>query len=356
MININGKILDQLDADEYFLFSILLNYGNKSHPCNDVLKKKTSWGVNRLQKAKNGLIDKDLIECNPRFKTVDGKSYRDSNEYVIKTKLASKYNGKKLQHIQSEPLQIEVVEIEVVQNEVLQFEVVQSEVLQNEVGKYVLKLSIIETIKLLKEKESKETPSQIELLKSELEKKEAEILELKIEKEKQRKKVALKKESSESYEGLSNFGIMDKRKENRNWTQLDTNFNGGFKMPKEWSDNLKNEVLGHWLYMDEKKGDRWGTSRTLSAQKDLITEWQKEFTELEIINALLDCQQRGNVTPNPLWTKNRKLKEDEQKQESQPIDHSLSFAERAMREKYGTDLFPNKQQNGNGTVDTQWYE
>ncbi len=142
MLNIDGKILDLLDAEEYYLLSILLNYGKKSHPDNDVLMHRTGWGKRKVQKVKKSLIQKNIIQANTRFKKVEGKYYRASNEYIIVSDLVSKFYGAK-----SEQFNFERVQIEVLQNEV-----VQVEVHQNSTSNKVLKLSIIETIKLLKER------------------------------------------------------------------------------------------------------------------------------------------------------------------------------------------------------------
>ena len=301
MLNIDGKILDKLEADEYYLFSILLNYGTKSHPCNDVLKKKTGWGANRVQKAKTGLISKNLVVSSPRFKMVDGKSYRDSNEYTISTKLASKFNGKKAQPPQSELLQFEVVEIEVHENEVLQFEVVQSEVLQNEVGNKVLKLLIIETSKLLKEKvsiEEEPTHEEPEYNPSE-----------------QIKKSLLEAERKEK---------VYKPIDHSNWTQLDVNLSS-YKLPSEWSEKLTKEVVEYWRYMEVKKGVNWGTVRTISMQVDSLKNFLLKFSESEIIDSLHECQERGNVSYNPEWTTNRKAKEKSNNSNNESDDGTPSY-------------------------------
>ena len=93
MLNINGKLLEELDESEYYLFSILLNYGTKSRPDNGVLMHRTKWGLQKLQKVKKSLVSKGLLSINARFDRKDNKRGRASNEYKLKTKLASKYNG-----------------------------------------------------------------------------------------------------------------------------------------------------------------------------------------------------------------------------------------------------------------------
>jgi len=148
MLNINGKILDKLDANEYYLFSILLNYGKKSHPDNGVLMHRTGWGLQKLQKVKKSLVDKEIIEINARFDREDNARGRASNEYKIKCRGCSKFNGVQL-------YDFHVIEIQLDENHVHEIQLDDFQV-ENK----VLKLSIIETIKLLKEenKEKEEKP------------------------------------------------------------------------------------------------------------------------------------------------------------------------------------------------------
>ena len=94
MLNIHGDILDLLNESEYYLFSILLNYGTKSCPDNSVLLHRTGWGLNKLQTAKKSLISKGLLKVEARFNPTKGAKGRESNAYVITTDLASKYNDK----------------------------------------------------------------------------------------------------------------------------------------------------------------------------------------------------------------------------------------------------------------------
>ena len=194
----------------------------------------------------------------------------------------------------------------------------------------------------------KEKNTRLKEIESENENLKAQILELKILNEKQRKKVSLKKESASTPLGLSSFAEMEYRRKNKTWTQLDTNFNGGFKMPKEWPENLQNEVLGQWIYLDEKKGQNWGTNRTLSAQINLINDWLKKYNPAEIIESLKDCQQRGNVTPNPKWTINRKLKE-KQDDEKQRANNGKS-----LYENYADYLRGDGDTDEDDTIDISW--
>jgi len=211
-----------------------------------------------------------------------------------------------------------------------------------------LKYSIIENIKVLKEKSIKEKNTLLEKIQLENENLKAQILELKILNEKQRKKVAIKKESASTPLGLSSFEQMEYRRKNKTWTQLDTNFNGGFKMPQEWPENLQNEVLDQWIYLEEKKGQNWGTSRTITAQIDLINGWLKKHTSEQIIQSFKDCQQRGNVTHNPQWTINRKLKE-KQDDEKQRANNGKS-----IYENYADYLRGDGDTDQDDTIDISW--
>ena len=84
-----------LTESELYLFTILLNYGKESHPKNEVLKAKTGWAMNKLQATKKSLVDKGLLKVVSRYIGAEGKRV-NSNEYRITTRLASKYNGKKV--------------------------------------------------------------------------------------------------------------------------------------------------------------------------------------------------------------------------------------------------------------------
>ena len=340
MLNINGELLDKLDENEYYLLSILLNYGKKSHPKNDVLLFKTGWGDQKLKRVKRGLKNKGVLVINSRFGGEKGRG-RKSNQYIIKTNLATKYNGLKRDDFNT-------VEIQLDDFNTVEIQLDDFKRGENHPYNKVLKYSIIENIKVLKEKSIKEKNTRLKEFQSENENLKAQILELKILNEKQRKKVALKKESKKMPLGLSSFEQMEYRRKNKTWTQLDTNFNGGFKMPIEWPENLQNEVLGQWIYLDEKKGQNWGTSRTLSAQISLINGWLKKYTAAEIIESLSDCQQRGNVTPNPKWTINRKLKE-KQDDEKQRANNGKS-----IYENYADYLRGDHDPDENDTIDISW--
>ena len=87
-------------------------------------------------------------------------------------------------------------------------------------------------------------------------------------------------------------------------TALDKNFNFGL-FPDNWSNNFKNEILGYFRYMEQKKGDRWGILGTISSQLSVLKSYCNEFSESEIIAAFQETINKGNVSYNPKWTKNR---------------------------------------------------
>lgn len=110
MLNIHGQILELLSTDEYFLLSVLLNYGKTSHPDNGVLKHKTGFGKDRLRKAKKGLTDKGILKISPRFQQIEGQTKRASNKYTITSNLVSKFNGLNSQRLEFQPVEIQPVE------------------------------------------------------------------------------------------------------------------------------------------------------------------------------------------------------------------------------------------------------
>lgn len=150
MINVNEKLLDQLNDSEYFLISKLMKYGKKSCPKNSVLMSITKWGDNKVKKYKKSLVDKGFLIVSKRWKILNGKRVRDSNEYLINTNLISKYRGKQ----ESELYCFHTIEIHTDENDTNDFELDDFELYENDQGIKVLKLLIIDNNKLLiKDKE-----------------------------------------------------------------------------------------------------------------------------------------------------------------------------------------------------------
>ena len=302
MLNINGKVLDDLDANEYYLLSILLNYGKKCKPDNDVLLYRTKWGLQKLQKVKKALIKKGYITSTPQFKNQERG--RSSNLYTIKSNLVSKYNGIQLN-------EIKLVEIQLLENKLVEIQLQDFKLVENQTGFNVLKYSIIENIKLLiNEKES--TPPQ-EII-------EIESLELKKQDSKEKEKNSAKKEK-EIVVPPTDYGYQANKKRNAkqkngSWSQLDINLHSYKEnLPQEWSKGFTETVLDYWYHLEEKKGVNWGTVRTLKAQVTSIIDHLKKFTEEQIIESFQESIKEGWGSYNPEWTENRKKKAKDEEQE-----------------------------------------
>lgn len=91
MINIDTRLLKDLNENEYWLISHLAKRLNVKHECwpsNKVLCKETGWHIEKLQKVKKSLIDKNLLSVIERNNNKGGQS---SNLYKITTKLIGVY-------------------------------------------------------------------------------------------------------------------------------------------------------------------------------------------------------------------------------------------------------------------------
>lgn len=186
MININGKVLDKLNENEYYLLSILLNYGKQSSPDNGVLLHRTGWGLQKLQRTKKSLISKGFIAVKAQFK--DKERGRSSNKYIIKSSLVSKYNGNQLHDFNIDENKLDEIQLDEIKSH-------ENKLDENHTDYKVLKSISIETIKLLKDSFKKEEEEKKQLLEK-LQKLEAENKTLKSKVAEKRKKVAPKKEKS----------------------------------------------------------------------------------------------------------------------------------------------------------------
>ena len=129
---------------------------------------------------------------------------------------------------------------------------------------------------------------------------------------------------------LNPFEKMQYRKENLTWTQLDVNFNGGFKMPENWGVNLQSSILEFWQYMEVKKGDSYATAPTLNSQIKMIEGFLNVHTQGEIITSIKECIKNSNVTFSPQWAKDKIKKENEindRKPKSEQKSKYVRFAE-----------------------------
>jgi hypothetical protein len=155
MININGKVLDKLNENEYYLLSVLLNYGKQSSPDNGVLLHRTGWGLQKLQRTKKSLISKGFIAVKAQFK--DKERGRSSNKYIIKSSLVSKYNGNQLHDFNIDENKLDEIQLD-------EIKLHENKLDENHTDYKVLKSISIETIKLLKDSFKKEEEEKKQLL------------------------------------------------------------------------------------------------------------------------------------------------------------------------------------------------
>lgn len=96
MLNVNENILDELNDSETFLLEHLARFGKNIFPSNDLLMLRTKWGKSKLDKHKKSLVDKGYVFVQKRFKfDENGKSVRDTNEYILKEGTIKQFLGKK---------------------------------------------------------------------------------------------------------------------------------------------------------------------------------------------------------------------------------------------------------------------
>jgi hypothetical protein len=130
MINVHCKLLSKVDESEMWLLLHLVkrvNVDQSSFPSNKTLLKDTGWKIDKLQKVKKNLIDRELLIIQERPNT--------SNLYVLNTDLLGIYvNGKGQKFDIDPPLgkigipidspeKTEVVDVGKTNNEVLSNEV-----------------------------------------------------------------------------------------------------------------------------------------------------------------------------------------------------------------------------------------
>lgn len=92
MINIDSRLLDEVDADELYLLSRLANRVNKEGVCwpgNALLMKECKWSRSKLIRVKNGLYEKKILTSTTRRK--ENSVELMSNLYKIDTTLISNY-------------------------------------------------------------------------------------------------------------------------------------------------------------------------------------------------------------------------------------------------------------------------
>lgn len=364
MLNINGKLLEELDESEYYLFSILLNYGTKSHPKNDVLERRTGWGESKLKRVKKNLKDKGFIKVNARYGGEKGRG-RKSNQYVIKTKLASKYNGVKQDDFNTYEIKLdEINTVEINTDDFKPYE--------KEGGFKVLKVSIIESIKLLKEESEKALTQEKENLLSEFKKLQAENerlnLELKNKSEAQKekpkssaKKVKAKhefptNEPRKSYKANANgFPSMEQFDEiPKHEQQIKKNYEleiSKFTYPDTWSEYLISQFLEWCAGQDEKLKGKFGATHVKALIRK-INGHLKSYDAKTIGDSIELSLSTAYNNFNPQWIIDRenKKKQDAAKQQANSAEGLYESWARIVDE----GISPNGNANGSNTVDTSW--
>ncbi len=304
MINTNSKLLSISDA-AFKLISALCDYGKRSHPKNEVLLKKCNLGTNagKLKKAKKELIDKGFLKVENRFKKSEcGRLVRDSNRYVITTKLISKYNGDSFQESNFEQLEFEQLEFEQFKNHQVENHLFENQHDENAPEYKLLKLITIKTYKLLKtyiyslKEEKKEAEQEIEKLKAE-----NIALKAKLQKE---KKVAPKKESAPDIPPMPGFTPKHENQANAPSKKYQQELQG-FQFPAHWSKELIDAFMDYCDSMDFKKAGKWGTMRQLQSEINQIESNLVKHEMKLVAGAIKFAADKGNTTYNIEWHKNR---------------------------------------------------
>lgn len=338
MLNISGELLNILDADEYYLFSILLNYGTKSRPDNKVLLYKTGWGLQKLQKVKKSLSSKGLLTVNARFDRKDNKRGRASNEYKIKTKLASKYNGVQLNDFN-------VIEIQLDENHVTEIQLDDFKLDENQVENKVLKYSIIEIIKLLKEESVKELTQERAVLGILVEQLRAEnerlIKNQKDEKEKE--KSSAKKEKA--FVPVHQNQLFQKPYE----MELVK-----FNYPENWNESLIDKFREWCESQHEKCKGRFGNTNVKAIIRQINQFLNKYSPDLVADSIEYSLQNPKYNKFDPQWVidQQQKKKKDEQKRQEQQSSGGGLYDNWAQIVNNGINQHTDE--SGNGTIDTSW--
>lgn len=355
MINTNEKLLDQLDADQYFLISKIVKYGKKSCPKNEVLRHATCWGIKKVQRVKKELILLGFMLSNKRWKYVDGKRMRDSNQYVITTDLIAKYRGKEsVQRCQVGIVQIGTDEGGTVQLGIDEFELDEVELDENGTCNKVLRIIIIEEYKVLT-KESmlreKKALSKIQNLETQLKNLQAVNLELKNKEEKKGKESSAKEKRT--------FPDNTPRK---TYTvevpPTDTQPKKPYEMflhrypfdKKGWSEKLKQIFLSYCEVKDEKSYKGYSTAQ----MKLRVTEINEALDkhEVEWIEKLVSSAANGSWAD---FQFDERIKERKLKQQKDETKKSADNG-KSMYENYADMLNDNSNNDNNDTIDVSWAE
>lgn len=356
MINTNEKLLDQLDADQYFLISKIVKYGKKSCPKNEVLRHATGWGIKKVQRVKKELILLGFMLSNKRWKYVDGKRMRDSNQYVITTDLISKYRGKEYaQQCQIGIVQIGTDEGGIVQLGIDEFELDEVELDENGTGNKVLRIIIIEEYKVLSKKSierEKDTPLHIQNLETQLKNLQAENLELKNKEEKPKEKTSAKKEKRTFPDNTprKTYSIEVPKTESKQTKPYEMHLNNYPFVEKGWSIKLVKRFFLYCETKDEKSYKGYAVAQMnmrITEINEALDEHEMEWIESLVYDAASGAWASFKFDER---IKARKLKQqnDETKQ--------AANNGKSMYENYADMLNGNSNNDNDDTIDVSWAE
>jgi len=104
MINIDNRLLPQINPDELYLLCHIVNYMNQNKMCfpsNGKLIKDSGFSQSKILRVKNTLIDKKIMTVTQRFRP-DGS--QTSNLYKIETEFIGVFiTGKSMSNLDTTP-------------------------------------------------------------------------------------------------------------------------------------------------------------------------------------------------------------------------------------------------------------
>src|SRR5688500_6280612 len=92
MINIDSRLIRELNGDQLKLLTIITDYSNQDRTCFPSVKtlaKDCKWSVDKVHRIKRQLIKQELIKSEPRYKDKDPG--QTSNLYTVTTPRVQKY-------------------------------------------------------------------------------------------------------------------------------------------------------------------------------------------------------------------------------------------------------------------------
>jgi len=194
-----------------------------------------------------------------------------------------------------------------------------------------------------KEEESKKENTlslEIESLKSDFKKLAADNKDLQTELKKEKEKSSAKKESSV----LPKNGI----------TQIDE----GLTYPKNFTEELK-QAFKDFIQMRKDIRKPFKLLKSKQTKLDSLGKDIANFGEENVLGAILRSTENEyqGIFVKDFADKHKKSNNGKQTNNNkQPIDDGLSYAERAMRERFGSDLLTDQYQNGSSDDNYQGVE